>query len=333
MRPWLTLALLALACAGDPSSRCYCSELNLCDATAAATFQLRQPAVIESDSPMASYLQAVYGDLTFPARVDDLEFWYAQLLPANCPRGRGVEMPCPRSDCRRWLPLPPPSKAALSARIADAYYRRWGEQVLLTLTPAQRKRDRPKDGAWVEVMRLWAAQEDHFVHYGCWSFVTRGSGIWVNVGRKTASFDHSTDQPSFRNHELAALLGEHELRAQTLAVSGRHQFKLDAFDLAWGALLPSRNFSSAILYNRLSAWKHSNEIALFSPGCLAGKGALARHCASLGTKGACACMPDVELRVGWGASTPCASKRRREACRALPRQPGSLQWCCCAHPS
>ena len=282
-----------------------------------AEFLLRLPEEITDGSPIALYLHAVYGpskpNLGGHHKPSDIEFWHTHFLPAKrCSQYANWNAPvCPSSTCTQWLPRPVPPEATVLARFADTRFDLRADVVVLKEPPALRKAIQPD--AWVEVYRHFSSQEDGFSHYGCWNMVARGTGVWVNVGR-VANMQQVSSMASWKNEELARLLGRdgqemERMWQQTQKLTNPEGVNKKA-DPAWGALLPSANFTSVHLTDRggtaTEGWRHSEELVLFTPGCLAGHGALTSHCRTLSeAQPTCACMPGVSLRAGWGAMEPC----------------------------
>jgi hypothetical protein len=211
------------------------------------------------------------------------------------------------------------------ARFNDTRFDVTADFVVLKQPPALRNAIQPD--AWVEVYRHFSSQEDDFSHYGCWNTVARGTGVWVNVGR-VANIQVS-HMASWKNEELARLLGRDEqemqiLWRQTQSITNPEGVNKKA-DPAWGALLPSANFTSVHLTDRggtaTVGWRHSEELVLFTPGCLAGHGALTSHCRTASEAWpTCACMPGVSLRAGWGAMEPCKCDARSARLSCLAGQ-------------
>ena len=293
---------------------------------------MRLPEEIRDGSPIALYLHAVYGpskaNLGGHHKPSDIEFWYTHLLPAKrCSRYSTWKKPvmCPSSTCAQWLPRPLPPEATVLARFNDTRFDLAADFVVLKEPPALRNAIQPD--AWVEVYRHFSSQEDDFSHYGCWNTVARGTGVWVNVGR-VANIQVS-HMASWKNEELARLLGRDEqemqiLWRQTQSITNPEGVNKKA-DPAWGALLPSANFTSVHLTDRggtaTVGWRHSEELVLFTPGCLAGHGALTSHCRTASEAWpTCACMPGVSLRAGWGAMEPCKCDARSARLSCLAGQ-------------
>ena len=293
---------------------------------------MRLPEEIRDGSPIALYLHAVYGpskaNLGGHHKPSDIEFWYTHLLPAKrCSRYSTWKKPvvCPSSTCAQWLPRLLPPEATVLARFNDTRFDVTADFVVLKQPPALRNAIQPD--AWVEVYRMFSSQEDDFSHYGCWNTVARGTGVWVNVGR-VANIQVS-HMASWKNEELARLLGRDEqemqiLWRQTQSITNPEGVNKKA-DPAWGALLPSANFTSVHLTDRggtaTVGWRHSEELVLFTPGCLAGHGALTSHCRKASeARPTCACMPGVSLRAGWGAMEPCKCDARSSRLSCLAGQ-------------
>ena len=223
---------------------CHC--FSLCKETEARRFRARLPTIARpGDSPWYGYLRAIYADaLRLPFDTSTLQVLYTTLLP---PLRLGSQCAKPfracnasQAHCAAWTAPEPPASG--SEHAAHAPHRGAAAQRLLTMvtmwegTTAEsiqfmEQTEAIASHGWAEVLRRTASPRGgggacpgEGVGYGCWFMLTRGSGVFVNVGRTRVVSHHGA---------LTAYKGGGS-RDCTYAWNETMQLEYDSLQLLWG---------------------------------------------------------------------------------------------------
>ena len=206
---------------------CYC--FSTCDPYSTRNFLHQLPSVIRSEeSPWVPYLRAVYGDVSFPFDMTQLNYFYhnnaawrerhpnvdwpmatcrssPRMLPAysmraSSPRhlfANSTAPACESHACAIWEHETVQHKVQVPAVVlipndGDSH-ETVGAVVFETTRAGFQGRGRSTYGndTWMEVMRMSKVQETRNPLYGVWFFHASGSGIYVNAHRTRVLQDKS----------------------------------------------------------------------------------------------------------------------------------------------
>lgn len=177
----------------SPTTGCSCFELCTPKDVRNARTALETGGANWATPGWKEYQRSVYGDMTttIPSALPhELELYYLDLLPvATCDFPWAPLPTCESHECeRRWGVVAiqntfEPSERGgtfiFNLRLTDQGERFQPPYVVLQDSIARRE---VREGR-VEVIRQYSQLETQYTDYGTWFYPTRGSGIFVDVGR------------------------------------------------------------------------------------------------------------------------------------------------------